>query len=200
MTALLVVGSAPCLYDDLAAAKEIFPDAKVLTINGASGLVIGDFILSGHTSQAEEFTALRRERFPDGPAFEVWANWRDRIREGEQLPAERYPSVTHWFGGAVSSGATSAGKAIRMGLQRGFLPVVLCGCPMDGSGYALNEPQKWYTKNCHRVGDAKKQNYPTLTRYRQTFQELAAIEWKDKAFSMSGFTRGCLGTPLDFLN
>ena len=35
MAVLLVVGSAPCLHDDMAAAFKIYPDAHVMLVNGA---------------------------------------------------------------------------------------------------------------------------------------------------------------------
>lgn len=197
MNPLIVVGSAPCLYEDFEAALSIYPTADVMLINEAAGaLPEGDHILAGHTVKAELFAAYRREKFPDCRPFRVHANWTARK---EPPPKAMYPSVTDWWGADVSSGATSAGKAIRIGLKLGYSPIVLCGCPMNGGGY-FNESETARFDlpkfgKCRRVGFDKEQSHRTIVRYRETFKKLAETEWKGKVFSMSGYTRELLGAP-----
>lgn len=196
MTAALVVGSAPCLYDDTEKALSEYPDAKILAINGACVAVEhADFILAGHTNKAEKFAAARRAAFPDGAPFEVWANWAGRERD--QAYREEYPSVTRWFGGSMSTGATSAAKGARMLLAAGYGPVILCGCPLDDSGYFEGESQKGkgIGHDCRRVGDPSQNEHRTIVNYRDKFRKLAADEFKGKVFSMSGLTRQLLGAP-----
>lgn len=195
MRSLLVVGSAPGLYADLAAAQALCDDFEVLLVNGAGAAVEdAQHLLAGHTDKAEQFVAARDAAFPLAAPYRVHATFTDR--NGRKPPTE-YPSVTDWWPQSqYSSGATSAGKAARIGLAMGFDRVILCGCPMDGSGYFPGEstgiPQ---LRACQRVGDPAKQQASTIRRYRERMLELAAGEFKDKVFSMSGFTRELLGAP-----
>jgi len=198
MPALLVVGSAPCLHDDLAAARRLYPDAEVMLVNGACVAVEdADHVLSGHTAKAYEFAEARRKAFPNAKPWRLHANCA-RIN---RPPKNEHPDVTDWWGAEFSTGATSAAKAARIGLQMGFHPVVICGAPMDGSGYFTGESQtgKVITHDCRRVGDPAHQEHRTINGYREKFAKLAAGEFKGKVFSMSGFTRDQLGHPADFL-
>jgi hypothetical protein len=192
LTALLVVGSAPCALEDLAKARELYPDHEVMLVNGACTLVENaQHILAGHTRQAEEFALARFGAFPDAPAVKVHANWASPTR----VPKNEYPSVTDWWPADVSSGATSAGKAALIGIRMGFKPVVLCGCPMDGSGYHPKEGRVMRDASCQRVGDPKMQERRTIRRYRERMANLAKTEFRDRVFSMSGYTREQLGAP-----
>lgn len=195
MRSLLVVGSAPGLYADLAAAEALCDDFEVMLVNGAGAAVErAQHFLAGHTDKAEQFVAARDAAFPLARAYRVHATFVDR--KSAQPPTE-YPSVTDWWPQSrFSSGATSAGKAARIGLAMGFDRVILCGCPMDGSGYFPGEskgiPQ---LKACQRIGDPTKQQASTIRRYKERMAELAAGEFKDRVFSMSGWTREVLGAP-----
>lgn len=170
-----------------------------MAINEAAGaLEHVDHVLAGHTVKAEAFAAYRHEKFPDCKPFRVHANW---AQPKEPIPYDEHPSVTDWWGRDVSSGATSAGKAIRIGFKMMYKVIILCGCPMNGSGYfnphETDQFQKpfWKYGKCKRVGDADQQKYRGIVRYREKFKELAETEWKGKVFSMSGYTRECLGAP-----
>lgn len=192
--AALVIGSAPCLYDDMEKALKLYPDALIATVNGACVAVEDvDVVVSGHTNKAEKFVAARRAAFPDCKPFEVWANWARRGRE----PIQEYPSVTRWFGGEMSTGATSAAKAARMLLHAGYEPVILCGCPLDDSGYFAGESikGKGIGHDCRRVGDPTQNEHRTIRNYRDKFARLAAGEFKGKVFSFSGLTKKLLGEP-----
>jgi hypothetical protein len=195
---LLVVGSAPCLYTDVDAARELFPDAEVMTINEASGAIADvDHVLAGHTAKAGQFVEYRRSKFPDCKPFRVHASWA-RI---DEAPRADNPTVTDWYGGDVSSGATSAGKAIRIAKKMGFDKVVLCGCPLDSSGYFnpddTEKMQREYQHlgKCARVGMLKDRENRSVVRYRETFKKLAETEWKGWVFSMSGLSQKLLGSP-----
>lgn len=199
MKTLLVVGSAPCLFEDVAAAKRLYPEAHTLTVNEACGALPRiEHMLAGHTAKAEVFVAYRKEKFPDEPMPRVHASWH-RLQEA---PKADYPSVTDWHGGDVITGAASAGKAIRIGLKLGYDQVILCGCPMNGGGYFNpGETEKmdrasWRVSGkAQRIGYDKTQNHRTIIRYRAKFAELAKTEWAGRVFSMSGWTREILGAP-----
>lgn len=193
---LLVVGSAPCLYADLEAAQRIAPIHQIMLVNGACTAVEdAQHVLAGHTGKAEDFAKARREAFP----FALY--WRlHATKYTRKQPVERkYPSVTDWWGGEMSSGATSAGKAALIGLAMGFERVILCGCPMDGSGYFPGESILGagikHEAACQRIGDKTKQNQRTIVRYRAKMAELAETTFKGRVFSMSGYTRQVLGAP-----
>lgn len=169
-----------------------------MTINEASGALEDvDHVLAGHTAKAEQFVEYRRKKFPSCKPFRVHANWA-RLHEA---PKDEYPSVSDWWGGEVSSGATSAGKAIRIGKKMGFDKIVLCGCPLDSSGYfnptETDAMQRAYQRlgKCARVGLPKDAQNRSVVRYRETFEKLAETEWKGWVFSMSGLSRQLLGAP-----
>jgi hypothetical protein len=180
------------LHADIAAARLLRPGAEVMLINGASAAVErAEHVLAGHTAKAEWFVAARHGSFPDAQPFRVHATWHVR---SSPFPVEQYPSVTDWHTSEMNSGATSAGKAIRICLRAlGADEVILCGVPLDGSGYSEREAR--VPHDCKRVGDPKAQMAPPVLRYRTRFAELAQTEWKGRVFSMSGFTRKCLGPP-----
>lgn len=187
----IVVGSAPCLYDDLAKALELRPFASIMLVNGAcSAVEHAEHMLSGHTTKAEMFVEARRKAFPNAPPIRVHANW----LRGERLPKKEFPSVTDWHGPEMSTGATSVAKAARICLRAlGASEVIIAGAPMDGSGYAATEAK--VPHDCHRVGDPNVQNKLSIQSYRRRFEKLAKTEFAGKVFSMSGFTRDCLGAP-----
>ena len=194
MKVLLVVGSAPCLHEDLAAARARYPDAEIMLVNGACAAVEdAQHVLAGHTEKAEEFARAREQAFPFALPWRLHATQ----RAGKNLiRPEEYPSVTDWWGADCTSGATSAGKAALIAFQMGFDRVILIGCPLDGSGYFVGEsagiPQ---LRSCQRVGDPRKQEAATIRRYKKRMAELAETTFKGRVFSMSGYTRELLGSP-----
>ena len=193
MKALLIVGSAPCALADLAAARKLYPEAEVMTVNGACTMVRdAEHMLAGHSVKAEEFVAARKKAFPADPLPRVHANV---LVKHQRLYAQQFPSVTDWWGPEMSSGATSAGKAALIGIAMGFYPIVLCGCPMDGSGYDPNEAVVKHDASCARVGDPTKQDRRMIKSYHEKMVALAKTTFKGKVFSMSGFTSMHLGLP-----
>ncbi len=190
----IVVGSAPCLRDDLKRALELYPFAFICTVNGACVEVEEiDAIVAGHTNKAEIFTEARRKAFPNGKPFDVFANWAG----SGSPPKQEYRSVTRWFGKNCSTGATSAAKAARMMFEMGWERVVLCGCPLDSSGYFPGESEKGrsISHDCRRLGDPKEAQSRPIEGYRRKFKKLAEGEFKGRVFSMSGLTRKWLGEP-----
>lgn len=194
--AAIVAGSAPCLYDDLERALNLYPFALVATVNGACvALEDIDVLVAGHTSKAKIFVAAREAAFPDGKPYQVWANYASPVRQNEL--ARQYRCVTKWFGPEMSTGATSAAKVARMLMSEDYYPVIMCGCPMDCSGYFEGESQKGkgISHDCRRVGDPDQDDHRTILGYRNKFEKLARGLFKDKIFSMSGRTREWLGAP-----
>lgn len=190
------MGSAPCAYADVENAKKLFPNAEMMLVNGACTMFEdAEHMLAGHTAKAEEFARAREKAFPFAPPIRIHAN---SFRTDHRQPKREYPSVTDWHGPEMSSGATSAGKAVAVGISLGYRPIILCGCPMDGSGYAADEAQVSQDKSCQRVGDPKLQDRRTIKNYRERLIALSQTVFKGKVFSMSGFTRQHLGAPNGF--
>lgn len=179
---LLVVGSAACVFDDLKRARAVRPHAHVLLINGAAQLVRdAQHVLAGHCEKAHLFMAARQRKFPDAPPVYVHAS----VRSGKPMPE----CVTHRWRG-VATGATSAWKAVRIGKAMGYEEVILCGCPMNDSGYAPGESDG-IGHDCARIGLGQGRMYQN---YRDSFRRKAAGEG-ERVYSMSGYSRELLGAP-----
>jgi hypothetical protein len=198
MRAAIVVGSAPCLHADLESALVLYPDAFVIAVNGACTSVEKiDVMVAGHTFKAPAFVKARLEAFPAAPLPEVWANWAGPVirHPHKKPPAKELPMVTEWFDTSHSTGATSAGKAAKMALTKGFEPVIFAGCPLDASGYSFDEARVKHEASCKRVGHSQWDKHKMTLGYRAAMAKLAEGEFRGKVFSMSGFTRNCLGLP-----
>ncbi len=193
MRTLLVIGSAPCFNADVKAALELRPLAELMLINGAATLIEhAEHVLSGHSDKAETFAASRRTVFPNAQPWRLHATADHKGLKNLQTAC---PSVTDWWDKTVCTGATSAGKAIKIGLVKlGYDEVIVCGCPLDASGYAPGEAAVPHF--CHRVGDPKYKEHRVMKGYRDKFLKLAQSELlKGRVFAMSGFPLNCLGLP-----
>lgn len=184
---LLVVGSAPCLYEDYANALALRPDADTLLINEAGGAIEkAQHLLAGHADKAALFLAYRREKFPNALPVFVHATWRDGMR----IPA----CVSHKWSKKMVDGGTSAWKAARIGLAMGYDEIILCGCPLEASGYFNPLETDRFKHDCARIGiDSASAMFSV---YREQFARRAKERPEAKQVkSMSGFTRDCLGAP-----
>lgn len=201
MSTMLVVGSAPCLFDDVAKALELRPFAAVMLINGAcTAIENAEHMLCGHEEKAEFFVRERHKAFPNSPPIRVHASCHTH-RVG--MMKGMFPSVTDWWPHEVGVGATSASKGAKLAFLLGVDEVILCGCPMDQPGYFSGEAKVPQHVACQRIGDhgiahglgIPVQETRIVKAYRSRLAELAKTEFKDRVFSMSGFSRECLGAP-----
>lgn len=189
---LLVVGSAPCLFADVERALKLRPMAALMLVNGAATAIENaEHVLSGHSYKAEEFAAARRSKFPQAPPWRLHATITEKHRHEAGTV---FPSVTDWWDKTYCHGATSIAKAVDLGLRGlGFDEAILCGAPMDGSGYFVGEGTQRI--DCHRIGDPAMQKHRSIEGYRRKFRDTFAPKVKGKLFSMSGFTREIVGEP-----
>jgi hypothetical protein len=190
---LLVVGSAPCVHEDIEKALKIRPLASVMLVNGACTLIENaEHVLSGHTDCAEAFAKQRRAKFPNAQPWRLHATI---VSTYATYRPEQFPSVTDWWDKSYAKGATSAAKAATIGLLGlGFDEVILCGCPLQGTGYAEGEARSPVLGRCHRIGDPNAQHLRVIGGYRMKYERFAN-EFRGRVFSMSGFTRECSGAP-----
>jgi hypothetical protein len=190
---LLVAGSAPCVHDDVQRALILRPLASIMTVNGACTLIeSAEHVLSGHTDCSEAFAEQRRKKFPNARPWRLHATTDSKHAHDA---AKVYPSVTDWWDKSYAKGATSAAKGAYIGLAGlGFDEVILCGCPMDGTGYATGEARSPVEGICYRVGDPRWQQRRSIEGYRTKYKKFAD-DFRNRVFSMSGFTMQCSGAP-----
>jgi hypothetical protein len=172
-----------------------------MLVNGAcTAYETAEHVLAGHEEKAEFFARARRELFPKAPPWRLHATAHPHRQKACR---DLFPSVTDWWPHEIGVGATSASKAAKLAFLLGFGEVILCGCPMDGSGYFVGEADVPQHVNCLRIGDSGMaygmqvpvQEARIIKGYRANLKALAEGEFKGKVFSMSGFTRDCLGLP-----
>lgn len=176
---LLIIGSARCVYDDVKAAEALGPCARFL-INGAALLFEhAEHWLIGHGEKAPNFRGAR------DAVFETPIKFIHGSVRGDTNPAY----FTHLWE-KVSTGGTSAWKAVRIGKAMGYDRLILCGCPIDDSGYAAGE-SKGIGHGCARIGKGEGRMY---ANYRRTFAVRAQDEGAG-VYSMSGYSRDLLGAP-----
>lgn len=172
-----------------------------MLVNGAcTAFENAEHVLAGHEEKAEFFARERRARFPNAPPWKLHAcSHPHRLAAAREL----FPSVTDWHPHEIGVGATSASKAAKLGFLLGYGEVILCGCPMDQPGYFSGEAKVPQHVSCQRIGDhgiahglgIPVQETRIVKGYRARFKELAEGEFKGKVWSMSGFTKACLGLP-----
>lgn len=198
---MLVVGSAPCLYDDVERALALRPFAGLMLVNGAcTAFENAEHMLCGHEEKAEFFVRERKAKFPHAQPIRVHACCN---LKREAMYRGMFPSVTDWHPNETGVGATSASKAAKLAFILGADEVILCGSPLDQPGYFAGEAKVPQHIACQRIGDhgiahglgIPVQETRIIKAYRSRFAELARTEFKDRVFSMSGFTRECLGAP-----
>lgn len=207
MSTMLVVGSAPCLFDDVERALTLRPFATLMTVNGACTAIENvEHVLAGHEEKAEFFARERRRVFPNAPSWRLHGCCHTHRKE---MMKGMFPSITDWWPHEMGVGATSASKAAKLAFILGATEVILCGCPMNQPGYFEGEAKVPQHIMCNRIGSFGKahglfktngeqmnvQDTRIIKGYRANLKLLADGEFKGKVFSMSGFTRECLGAP-----
>lgn len=204
---MLVVGSAPCLFEDVERALKVRPFASMMLINGAcTAFENVEHVLAGHEEKAEFFARERLARFPNAPAYRMHGCCHPHRKE---MMKGMFPSITDWHPHEMGVGATSASKGAKIAFMLGATEVILCGCPMDQPGYFTGEAKVPQHVMCLRIGDHGKafnltrstgeplpvQEARIIKGYRANLKLLAEGEFKGRVFSMSGYTRDQLGGP-----
>ena len=161
----LVCGNAFNLHDDLERAREIFPDAAVIAVNGAAGAVKALALYSKHPERFYNtfcWAELQHREF--GPGFTIHGS---KHRPG-------CPWVSHWWEDARGGGGSAWG-ARKLATLMGFAPVVLCGAPLERGGYADGSIAKMMLDRRN------------LDTFRQQIED--EKEWHAGVISMSGWTK-----------
>ena len=178
---LLVLGSAEGGLDELRTIQEHRASTKIMTIGHAASLVKADFCVSDHYETINTVRRLQKEHHLNFSTHCTrCAGW------------WKYPDVDYWWDWERSD-ATSAQTAIRIGLCMGFDEIILCGCPLQAGNIQHPEQVKKDGKDWPPKGDFNS-GEDQLTSFKRNFAKYCGL-WHNKVFSMSGFTRDCLGAP-----
>jgi len=128
---VLICGYADTLFDDLARARKLRPDASVIAVNDAAGAVEAFAVFSLHCRRGklDVWAAAQRKKF--GPREVHSHGYRHKY---ETIHAA-YPWVDYWWPAAMGTG-TSAWAAAKMAKLMGFDEIILCGVTLERRPYA----------------------------------------------------------------
>jgi len=163
---LLILGSAACLFDDLAALGPF--DGEVMAVN-ESGAFVGGAI--------DHWASLHPERFGGWLA--------ERARRGGNTDCTTWsftaaPGVDRQEPKVERSGSSGL-FAVRLALHvLGCPRVVLAGMPLDDSRHVTDGPRR---------------SGPSFVPYRPEWRQAARGEFEGRVRALSGWTAGVLGRP-----
>ena len=140
-------------------------------------------LLVGHSDHVEQHLAWRMRHFSSKPIVHT-----SYSGHREMSPLADY----RWMG--VQTAATSAWKAVRIAKVIGYTEIILCGCPLEATGYAFKGTGVLHGYHM-RIGEPKKEgDWRKFENYRLAFARKAKDEGEN-VYSMSGYTREKLGEP-----
>ena len=194
----LVMGAAPCVFEDLAAARALRPDAVMLGVNHAASVF----------PEIKHVWTQHQEIAPDikakAPGVAIHAR-KNLTRNGTSIyffggkQAEVAFIDYHWPDLAWATGSSGFSAALWAKYGMGFDEVILCGVPLSPDNlrysdeYRKYSTEKWGDRD--EPGDkywARPGNFATwharISRHI-TDGKTAGI------YSMSGWTREKLGVP-----
>ena len=164
---VLVCGNAFNLHDDFARARQLYPDAPVIAVNGAAGEVKAFALYSKHPEKMPQWIQRQRQL---GDGFTVHGS---KYKPGCSC-------IDHWWEDARGGGGSAWG-ARKVATLMGFYPVILCGTPLDPGGYASSPIAKLMRRE------------DVIENLRCEIE--TDTEWHEGVYSMSGFTKKLLGSP-----
>lgn len=173
----LVCGHAFCFRDDLQKAREIYPTAPAIAVNGAAGELKAIALFTQHPLKFPGWIKLQEDRF--GAGFSTHAAGKRHIatKLGHK---PRHEYVDYWWEG-VAGGGTSVWGARKMAHFMGFDKIVLVGTPLIAGGYGDGKFSKLMQKD------------DVINNYRNYI--VSDRDWHYNVISMSGWTREFFGGP-----
>jgi hypothetical protein len=169
-TVAIVIGSGPCLYDDLGALGETVRGATVFAVNDM--VALAPFVIhhgvSHHPEKLVLWHALRAHPsgHPKGEARVI--THASKAHEG----------ISRIWPSFHAPGSSSL-LAVRVALALGHPHVIVAGVPLDGSGYLWGE---------------RAAGHYDYERYRKAWR-IAQDELGGRVTAPSGFLRELLGSP-----
>ncbi len=181
-----VVGTAPCVTDDLAQARQLYPNAAAIGVNEGVAVTQCDHLFSLHSERLRQWRELAERQWGRVPIVHA-AN----RKRADNIEPSAKAAIDYWWHG-VHSGGSSGWSAVRLAHGLGYSPIILCGCPMNGGdGYAVD---KTGPPACHQIGEVSA-DHSMNRRYRSKVAEAVAEGEGKGVYSLSGFTRELLGEP-----
>lgn len=177
MTVALVLGGAACVWSDVEAALEMGEFSSVVACNDVVAAWPGklDAAVSLHPEKFGLWLARRRKNGFADPRHIVG---HEPARSNPRLPDCITGFSDHHFPGQTGSGS-SGHFALKYALvDLGCDRAVLCGVPMSEDQAHFFDEKAWTAANPHRKG------------WNQSWHQI-----RDRARSMSGWTREHLGPP-----
>jgi hypothetical protein len=172
---VFVVGTHPCVHDDVAAAAKKFPGSDVCAVNDATDLILADHIVTVHPEKLDQFLENHN-----------CAEIHTRVKMKRPDPRE---NEYVWD---IKLGGGSGLFAVCVMLAIGYEKIIMCGCPMDGGGgYAIKKHDG--TVEDPRIGELSNNAelvrgyHSHLKRFRDKCQDAHRV------CSMSGFTKKIFG-------
>jgi hypothetical protein len=183
--AALVVGYAPSVHEDVAAARRLRPTAPLLGVKYAAVLFQEiEHVWTQHIEQADDIRARAGRR--------IFIHSRGRLYQGRRFQNVDESDVDYlWPGLRWTAGGSGIVGALWARHGMGFSEVILCGCPLEPGGYAP-EIQQFKTPQGESGSfvDAR-----PLERWRESVRRFVRDGRAAGITSMSGWTREALGTP-----
>jgi len=172
---VLVVGTHPCVHDDIEAAANKFPGADICAVNDATDLICADCVATVHPEKLDQF--LEKQE------------WLDiHTREKMKRPDPRENEYV-WN---IKTGGGSGLFAVGVMLALGYEKVIMCGCPMDGGGGYATKKHDGSVED-PRIGELSSNAelvrgyHSHLKRFRDQCPDANRVR------SMSGFTKKIFG-------
>ena len=167
----LVVGSAAVAYEDVEAARVLFPRAALMAVNRSAGHFEAEFIVAIDRRKASRWRDMQEQRY---------GRWHFTMHGGRfgANTCASYPWFDYWWPG-LQTGGTSSWLGAKILAVIGFSPIVLCGVPLEPMPY-LDGEDSWSDRT-------------NIEDYRRPIRK---DEWmKPVVYSMSGWTREWFGFP-----
>jgi hypothetical protein len=191
MATTLIIGSAPCVHADMAAARILRPHADMIAVKFSVALVHAQIAVTHHGEHAERMKRLHRQCWGD----EVQIHAPKKMFRPEELP--HIDKLWHELAGV---GGTSAWGAARIAKLLGADEVILCGCPMVPADYDEAYHDHTVAEAAWSVGAKRNRGEPWANNHAvQQYQRKIISDVQqglaEGIRSMSGWTRNVLGAP-----
>ena len=185
----LVVGTHPCVNDDIDAALLKYPGAHFCAVNEASAIVPAHHIATCHGDKLEIFIKAHEETW--GLLTDDNLMHEPPVIHIRDMPEAKTDRECHRWETTIGAGSAPFAAAVMAAI--GYEPIIFCGCPLEGGGgYALDthastmdDPRFGFLDANHSMVQAW---HGALVAMKEQHPEICG-----KFRSMSGFTKELFG-------
>lgn len=188
---VLVVGSAPCVRKDLAAARLLRPDADVIAVKFSVAIVHARIAVTHHGEHAERMKKLHRQ---------CWGDEVEIHMPKKKIHDEQKQFVDRMWDELAGTGGTSAWGAARIARLLGYEEIILCGCPLEVAKHGDYYHDQEIFKAAVKAGARRDRGEPfandnAIRGYQRFIESDLALGRGAGIRSMSGWTMKKLGAP-----